>query len=83
MNEAIRTRNPWRTVAMVLIAVLVLLVVTLASMLQPTAPTSAGGRAMPPAAHAASGAGGSNPINDPYIKHHAEVAGHYLQDNPR
>jgi hypothetical protein len=38
---------------------------------------------MPPAAHAASGAGGSNPINDPYIKHHAEVAGRYLQDNPR
>jgi hypothetical protein len=46
MNEVIRTRNPWRTVAMVLLGVLVLLVVTLAAILQPAAPIGAGGRAV-------------------------------------
>ena len=82
MNEAIRTRNPRRAVAMVLIAVLVLLVVALASMLQPSAPTGVGGRAVPPAAHATS-PGGSGITKDPYIDHHAAVVAAHQQRAPR
>ena len=72
MNEAIRTRNAWRTVAMVLIAVLVLLVVALASMLQPAATTGASGPAVHPGVHAMS-TGGSGLTDDPYMDRHAEV----------
>ena len=81
MNEAIRTRNPWRTAAMVLIAVLVLLVVALVSMLQPAATTGSGG----PAVHAnsAEGDGGAGIANDPFIDRHAEVVARYHQGNPR
>ena len=45
MNEAIGTSNPWKTAAMVLVAVLVLLVVALVSMLQPAPSTEP---ALPP-----------------------------------
>jgi hypothetical protein len=76
MNEVIRTRNPWRTVAMVLLAVLVLLVVALASMLQPAAPNGAGGRAVHPSIHATS-TGGPGVTEDPYIDRHAEVVAAY------
>ena len=79
MNEAIRTRNPWRTAAMVLIAVLVLLVVALVSMLQPAATTGSGG----PAVHANSAEGGAGIANDPLIDRHAEVVARYHQGNPR
>ena len=72
MNEAIRTRNPWRTAAMVLIAVLVLLVVALVSMLQPAATAGASGPAVHPGVHAMS-TGGSSLTDDPYIDRHAEV----------
>ena len=67
---------------MVLLAVLVLLVVALASMLQPAAPTGAGGRAVPPAAHTMS-TGGSGLTKDPYIDRHAEVVATYRQGAPR
>jgi hypothetical protein len=76
MNEVIRTRNPWRTVAMVLLAVLVLLVVALASMLQPAAPIGTGGRAVHPSIHATS-TGGPGVTEDPYIDRHAEVVAAY------
>jgi len=82
MNEAIRTRNPWQTAAVMLLAVLVLLVIALMSMLQPAATTgTGGGRAMPPGAHAASTAG---PVSAeaPYIDRHTEVVAAY-QSNPR
>jgi hypothetical protein len=87
MNEAIRTRNPWRTVAMVLLAVLVLVVVALASMLQPSAPVGAGGRAVHPGVNGniAEGAGGSGIANDPFIGRHAEVVATYrgvIPDQP-
>jgi hypothetical protein len=82
MNEVIRTRNPWRTVAMVLLAVLVLLVVALASMLQPAAPIGAGGRAVHPSIHATS-TGGPGVTEDPYIDRHAEVVAAYQQGVPR
>ena len=48
MNEAIRTRNPWKTAAIMLLAVLVLLVVALASMLQPAPTTEASAPAVHP-----------------------------------
>ena len=81
MNEAIRTRNPWRTAAVMLLAVLVLLVIALVSMLRPAATTVTGGRATPPGAHAASTAG---PVSAeaPYIDRHTEVVAAY-QSNPR
>jgi hypothetical protein len=81
MNEAIRTRNPWQTAAVMLLAVLVLLVIALMSMLQPAATTGTGGRAMPPEAHATSKAG---PVSAeaPYVDRHAEVVAAY-QSNPR
>ena len=82
MNEAIRTRNPWKTVAMVLVAVLVLLVMVLVSMLQPPAPTGVGGRAVPPAAHATS-PGGSGITQDPYVERHAEVVAAHQHGAPR
>jgi hypothetical protein len=82
MNEAIRTRNPWRTVAMVLIAVLVLLVVALASMLQPATPIGPSGRAIHPGIHATS-TGGSGFAEDPYVDRHAEVVAAYQQGAPR
>ena len=89
MNEAIRTRNPWKTATLMLLAVLVLLVIALASMLQPATTTSAGstsagstsaGRfAVHPGVHAnsAEGYGGSGIANDPFIDRHAEVVATY------
>ena len=82
MNEAIRTRNPWKTAAMVLLAVLVLLVVALASMLRPAATTDEGAPAVHPGVHATS-AGGSGSAVDPYIDRHAEVVAGYQQGGPR
>ena len=79
MNEAIRTRNPWKTAAMVLLA---LLVVALASMLRPAATTDAGAPAVHPGVHATS-AGGSGSAVDPYIDRHAEVVAGYQQGGPR
>jgi hypothetical protein len=77
MNEAIRTRNSWRSAAMVLLAVLVLVVVALASMLQPAATTDAGSSpAAHPGVHATS-TGGSGFAEDPYVDHHAEVVAGY------
>ena len=81
MNEAIRTRNPWRTVAMVLIAVLVLLMMALAAMLQPTTTAGAGGRAVPSGVHATS-IGGSGSTDNPYLDRHAEVVAAY-RGSPR
>ena len=81
MNEAMRTGNPWRTTAMVLLAVLVLLVVALASMLRPAETTGMGGRAVPPSAHATSVARPGS-TEAPYVDHHAEVVASY-QGNPR
>ena len=84
MNEAIRTRNPWKTATLMLLAVLALLVIALASMLQPATTTSAGstsaGRfAVHPGVHAnsAEGYGGSGIANDPFIDRHAEVVATY------
>jgi hypothetical protein len=57
---------------MVLLAVLVLLVVALASMLQPAAPIGVGGRAVHPGIHATS-TGGPGVTEDPYNDRHAEV----------
>ena len=82
MNEAIRTRNPWATVAVMLLAVLVLLVMALASMLQPAATTGAGGRSVHPGIHATS-AGGSSFADEPYIDRHAEVVAGYQSGGPR
>ena len=69
MTQTIRGHNLKVTVAMVLIAVLVLLVVVLAYMMQPAATTEANN----PGIHATSGAGGSSITHDPYIDRHAEV----------
>ena len=77
MTEDLRTRDLWRTVAMMLIAVLVLLVVALASLLQPTATTGASD----PAAHAIS-TGGSGLTDEPYLHSHAEVVATY-RGSPR
>ena len=68
MTQTIRGHNPKVTVAMVLIAVLILLMVALAFMLQSAATTDAN----KPAMHARS-AGGSSITQDPYIDRHAEV----------
>ena len=76
MNEVIHTRNPWRTMAMVLLGVLVLLVVALAAILQPAAPIGAGGRAVHPCIHATS-TSGPDVTEDPYIDRHAEVVAAY------
>jgi hypothetical protein len=64
--------RPMLTAAMVLLAVLVLLVVALAAMLQPAAPIGVGGRAVHPGIHATS-TGGPGVTKDPYIDRHAEV----------
>ena len=81
MNEAIRTRNHWKTAATMVLAVLVLLVIALMSMLQPAATTGTGGRAMPSGAHAA-GVAEPASAKAPYIDRHAEgVAGGH--GNPR
>ena len=82
MNEAIGTRNPWRTAAMVLLAVLVLLVVALASMLQPVATTDASTPAVHPGVHAPI-SGGSDLAEDSYTDRHAEVVASYQQGGPR
>jgi hypothetical protein len=57
---------------MVLLAVLVLLVVALAAMLQPAAPIGVGGRAVHPGIHPTS-TGGPGVTEDPYNDRHAEV----------
>ena len=67
---------------MVLLAVLVLLVVALASMLQPTASTEAGTPAVHPGVHAIN-TGGSGFTADPYTDRHAEVVASYQQGAPR
>ena len=87
MSEAIRTRNPWKTATIMLLAVLVLLMIALASMLQPAATTSAGTPAVHPGVHAsiAKGDGGSGIANDPFIGRHAEVVATYrgvIPDEP-
>jgi len=64
--------RPMLTAAMVLLAVLVLLVVALAAMLQPAVPIGVGGRAVHPGIHATS-TGGPGVTEDPYIDRHAEV----------
>ncbi len=84
MNEAIRTRNPWKTATMMLLAVLALLVIVLASMLQPAVTTGVGGRAVPSGAHATS-TGSPGVAEDPYIERHAEVVATYrgvIPDDP-
>ena len=82
MNEALRTRNSWRTAATMLLAALVLLVLAMASMLQPAATTGAGSPAVHPGIHAKS-SGGSNLTGDPYTDRHAEVVARHQQDDPR
>lgn len=69
MTQTIRGHNLRVTVSVLLLAVLVLLVVALASMLQPAATSGASN----PAIHARSGAGGSSFAQDPSIERHAEV----------
>jgi hypothetical protein len=90
MNEAIRTRNHWKTAAIMLLAVLVLLVVALASMLQPAATTDASTPASSPAIHPgvhpvvhAPSAVGSGSTDDPYMNRHAEVVAGHQQGGPR
>ena len=87
MNEAIRTRTHWRTAAIMLLAVLVLVVVALGSMLQPAATTDAGSPAVHPGVHpvvhATSTGGGSGLAEDPYTDHHADVVAGYQQGGPR
>src|SRR5215210_4588297 len=70
VSKAIRAHNVGTTVAMVLLAVLVILLVALAFALR-SVPTS-GDREANPAKHAMS-AGGSTITQDPYIERHAEV----------
>ena len=85
MNEAMRSRNPWTTVMTMLLAVLVLLVVALASLMQPDATTGASSPAVHPGVHATS-AGGTEEqgfSDDPYINRHAEVVASFQQDGPR
>jgi len=80
MNEAIRTRNPWKTVAMMLLAALVLVLVALASMLRPAPTTEASTPAVHPGVHPgvhATSAGGSGIAKDPFIDRHAEVVATY------
>ena len=84
MNGTTYSRNPWTTVMIMLLAVLVLLVVALASLMQPDVTTGAngpGGRAV----HAASagGTGGPASYDDPYIDRHAEIVARLQQDQPR
>jgi hypothetical protein len=82
MNEAIRTRDSWRTAAMVLLAVLVLVVVALASMLQPAATTDASTPAVHPGVHATI-TGGPGFAEVPYIDRHAEAVAGYRYGAPR
>jgi uncharacterized protein YpmS len=82
MNEAMGTSNPWKTAAMVLVAVLVLLVVALASMLQPVSSTEANTPAVHPGVHATSAAG-QGFAEDSYVERHAEVVAGYQQGDPR
>ena len=82
MNEAIGTSNPWKTAAMVLVAVLVLLVVALVSMLQPAPTNDASTPAVHPGVHASSTAGqGFTEVS--YVERHAEVVNGYRQGGPR
>jgi len=89
MNEAIRPRNAKTTVATVLLAVLVLMVVALASLMQPAETTGASNPAVHPGVHpgvhpaGAVGTGGAGFNDDPYINRHAEVVARYQQDGPR
>jgi hypothetical protein len=82
MNEAIGSSNTWKTTATVLVAVLVLLVVALVSMLQPTPTNDAGTPAVHPGVHAAS-TGGQGFAEDPYVGRHTEVVAGYQQGDPR
>jgi hypothetical protein len=79
MTQTVRGHNLKVTVAMVLIAVLVLLVVALAYMMQPAVTTGASN----PGIHATSGAVGSSITHDPYIDRHAEVVARYHQGSLR
>jgi hypothetical protein len=76
MNEAIGTRNPWKTAATVLVAVLVLLVVALVSMLQPAPTTDVSTPAVHPGVHAPSVAG-QGLAEDSYVERHTEVVARY------
>ena len=78
MTQTIRGHNPKVMVATVVLAVLILLMVALAFMLQPAATTDAS----KPAMHATS-AGGSSITHDPYIDRHAEVVARYHQGSLR
>jgi hypothetical protein len=82
MNEAIGTSNPWKTMAKRLVAVLVLLVVALVPMLQPTPTTSDSSPAVHPGVHAPSTAG-QGFTEDAYVERHAEVVAVYRQGSPR
>jgi hypothetical protein len=80
MSQTIRGHNPKLTRVIALLAVLVLMVVALASMLQPAATTGASN----PGIHAMSSAGGSSfSQDDPYIERHAEVVARYHQGSLR
>ena len=82
MNEAIGTRNPWKTTVTVLVAVLVLLVVALVSMLQPAPTTDASTPAVHPGVHATS-TGGQGFAEDSYVERHAEVVAGYQHGGTR
>jgi len=80
MSQTIRGHNPKLTRVIALLAVLVLMVVALASVLQPAATTGASN----PGIHAMSSAGGSSfSQDDPYIERHAEVVARYQQGSLR
>jgi hypothetical protein len=82
MNEAIGSRNPWKTTALVLVAVLVLLVMALASMLRPAPATDASAPAAHPGIHAPS-TGGRGVPEDSYVDRHTEVVAAHRQGTPR
>lgn len=85
MNEAIGPSNPRKTVATVLLAVLVLIVVALASLMQPAETTGASNPAVHPGVHPTSAIGTGEPgfNDDPYTNRHAEVVARFQQDGPR
>jgi hypothetical protein len=81
MNEAIGTSDRWKTTAMVLVAVSVLLVMALVSMLQTAPTTETNTPAVHPGVHATS-AGGQGLAEDSYVLRHAEVVAGYRQGGP-
>jgi hypothetical protein len=73
MNTTLRGQKLRVTVAMVLLAVLVLLAVALAYALRPVSTTSHGGAIPAHRAMSADSTRGSTISRDPYIERHAEV----------